>query len=250
MPRRHLLFFAPLAAAAAAVALVAVVRARLQLDWPVWAYGLFLTSLACVSWRASGRFDGPQSQLTRLDWHRAGMLLLLGLVIGAASGVLRCGITSQPLSTCLALPRATEIAFVFVVVAPLFEEILLRGYLGRLLSLAGAPVLLQLALQGSLFTFTHGGLTSSSRLALFFAAGLLLTLLAIATQGLLASLSLHIGWNTSQLLVSGDLRGTGLTSDTIAAASDASRFAGAAALFIVAVAVWRQWMSSSRAIPP
>lgn len=245
MLRDRLLFFVPLALTAAALTLFALARKQLQLDLPIWVYGSLFVGMTCISWRTSLRLDRTHRETTRLDGYRAAMILALGLTIATATGVLRCGITSQPITRCLTLPKATEFALVAVLFAPLVEEILLRGYLGRLLVLLGMPVLLQLAVQGSLFAFTHGGATSSSRFALFFAAGLLLTVLAITTQGLLASLMFHVAWNACQPLVSGDLRGTGLTSDQIATAMHTSRFAGAAALLIMAAAVWRRWMPSA-----
>lgn len=56
-------------------------------------------------------------------------------------------------------------------------------------------------------------------------------------------MSFHLAWNASRSLVPGDLRGSGLPSDAIAAATSASQFASAAAMLLVAAAIWRLWMS-------
>lgn len=245
--RGRLHFYAPLVIATSIVVLLtaAMVQARLQPDLLFLTSSLAATGIFCISWQASLRLDGAPPAPTRLDVHRAGIILALGVIIGAGTSLLGCGFSAQPASACLRRSGEVVPIIVAVVAAPVIEEIVLRGYLGRLLCRVGTSVPLQLALQGCLFALAHGGAASSSRFALFFSFGLLLAALAIATRGLLASMTFHLAWNASRSLVPGDLRGSGLPSDAIAAATHASQFASAAAMLLLAAAVWRLWMPSA-----
>ncbi len=85
-----------------------------------------------------------------------------------------------------------------VIVAPLFEEIMLRGYIMKTLQ-KGLPHLLAVFLQALIFGLLHGQILW---VAYSFFMGILFGLLKLRYQSLYACILLHFSFNVSNYLIS------------------------------------------------
>jgi membrane protease YdiL (CAAX protease family) len=207
-------YLLPLALAVLLMLALANVSSRLDVRWSSNALALVLASLALAAHLLSERAlnRGRSASGVCLGAARSRLCCLLIGVAAAGAGLS----AANAVGGCLALPAHWECArligpgeltLIGLLAAPVFEEVLLRGYLRRSLLWVGLPEVFIGVVTALLFAYVHVVHWDDASAVLFFSVSLLLSSLAYALDGILLAVVFHAGWN----LTAGLVVGTGLS---------------------------------------
>jgi membrane protease YdiL (CAAX protease family) len=192
-------YFLPLCLLILFVGFLAFVRALFGVTLPSTP-ALVLLCIGVIAAYAHSEGISSRDSLLR----KSGILMLYlvgGLFAGIAYRLLAL-LLAYPENSWTAGSSSLEFTVWFVLATVLIEEVLLRGYLFRLLERVGASAVVQCALQGVLFALVHGGDRGEYRLFFYAAFGCLLTAFRVTSQSIFPSIGFHLGWNLWALLLS------------------------------------------------
>lgn len=203
-------YLLPLALAVLLMLALATVSSRLDIRWSNSSMALVLASLAMAAHLLSERALNRGRSAAGV-YRTGAMSRLCCLLIGVAAA--GAGMSAaNAVGGCLTLPAHWECArligpgeltLIGLLVAPVFEEVLLRGYLRRSLLWVGLPEVFIGVVTALLFAYVHVVHWDDASAVLFFSASLLLSSLAYALDGILLAVVFHAGWNFTAVFVVG-----------------------------------------------
>lgn len=192
-------YFVPLLVVVAAM--LGLASALRAFSWAVpGEIGIFLVAIVLVAAHFTSEGLPPKQSWLAHGWAVAATVVY-GLMAGIAYRVLAIAIAGYTPNAADAA-SAAAIPVIFVICTAVVEEVLLRGYLQRVLTLLRLHMVAACLIQGVVFAVLHSGHESLSRFVFYAAAGCLLTSIRVSQASLLPSIGAHAGWNLWALSIS------------------------------------------------
>lgn len=164
--------------------------------------GIVLTTLIATKHERSLKF--------RLTLSKSNILLLLIFSLSAIALSVSFVVISQfagwqggdAMADFITIGASSVLAWIAVVIiAPLFEELLFRGYMFKALKGTSVGTLGAIFIPNTLWMFIHMGQYAAFGLLFIFAAGLLFSWARWKTDSLVTPIIMHMAFNATTLLV-------------------------------------------------
>lgn len=207
MVKRVTYFFLPLVLAVLILVVFVAVPSRLGFRWSEGMLAIVLSLVFAIAHFFSESALGNEMRIHAVFNSIAGLVLVLlvislSLFLSLVNSVGLCFAMQSPMN-CVQVRKPNELFLFAVLAAPLVEEIILRGYLRRMLLGMRSPEIVVGIITAVVFTLIHAKSGWGASVLIYFSVSLLLSALTYFIDGIALSVFFHSAWNAVAVLVVG-----------------------------------------------